>query len=60
MLNEKILIGDVRYIKSEGAITIISPATFKITTAVMILECLVKRFLTPNIAPKIAAVRTII
>jgi hypothetical protein len=37
-LNEKILRGDVRYLKSEGAITNISPVAFRITTAVMILE----------------------
>ena len=60
MLNEKISRGDVRYIKSEGAITNISPAAFRITTAVMILECLIKRFLMPDIAPKMSAVRTII
>jgi len=59
-LNEKISRGDVRYIKSEGAITNISPAAFRITTAVMILECSIKRFLMPDIAPKMSAVRTII
>ena len=60
MLNEKISRGDVRYIKSEGAITNISPAAFRITTAVMVLECSIKRFLMPEIAPKMSAVRTII
>ncbi len=60
MLNENISRGDVKYIKSEGAITNISPAAFRITTAVMILECSIKRFLMPEIAPKMSAVRTII
>lgn len=60
MLNEKISRGDVKYIKSEGAITNISPAAFRITTAVMIIECLIKRFLMPDIAPKMSAARTII
>ncbi len=60
MLNEKISRGDVRYIKREGAITNISPAALRITTAVMILECVIKRFLMPEIAPKMSAVRTII
>ncbi len=59
-LNEKISRDDVKYIKSEGTITNISPAAFRITTAVMILECSIKRFLTPDIAPKMSAVRTII
>ena len=60
MLNEKISRGDAKYIKSEGAITNISPAAFRITTEVMILECVIKRFLMPDIAPKMSAVRTII
>jgi hypothetical protein len=58
--NNKPRIKLVKYIKSEGAITNISPAAFRITTAVMIIECSIKRFLMPDIAPKMSAVRTII
>ncbi len=59
-LSEKILRGDVRYMKSEGAIMNISPAAFRITAAVMILACLIKRFLMHDIAPKMSVVKTII